>query len=45
MEMAHPLSTRHLEQNDLLGPAEEATVMYGPDIVEYEKCKAIFESA
>merc|ERR1712050_646585 len=44
MELAHPLSSRHLEKNVALGPAEEATELYGPDLIDYQRCKDIFEN-
>jgi len=45
MELSSPFSTRHLERNVSLGPAHEATVLYGPDKLDYQKCKDVFEKA
>ena len=43
--MAHPYSTRHLEENHKLGDAIEATEVYGPDNILLRKCEEAFESA
>ena len=42
--MAHPYSTRHLEENHKLGEAIEATEVYGPDNILLRKCEEAFES-
>jgi len=44
-EMAHPYSTRHLEENHKLGDAIEATEVYGPDNILLRKCEEALESA
>ena len=39
------LQSRWMERNVGMGDDRDATKVYGPDIVEYKKCKEAFEKA
>jgi len=39
------VQSRHMERNVELGPARDATTLYGPDCVAYQRCKIDFEKA
>ena len=44
-EVMSNLQSRWLERNIEMGDDRDATKVYGPDIVEYKKCKEAFEKA